>query len=119
AVEVGAVEVAVDQQHDREPDADLGGGDRDDEECEDLAGRRVQVRGECDEVDVHRVEHQLDAHEHEHAVAAGEHAVDADAEQHRGEDEELVEDHQSLRAITTAPTSAASRRIETISKGTT
>ena len=82
-------------------------------------GRLVQVGRERDQVDVHRVEHQLDAHEHEHAVAPGEHAVDADAEQDRGEDEELVEDHQSLRAITTAPTSAASRRIETISNGTT
>ena len=39
AVEVGAVEVAVDEQHDREPDADLGRRDRDDEQREDLAGR--------------------------------------------------------------------------------
>ena len=30
--------VAVDEQHDREADADLGGGDRDDEQREDLAG---------------------------------------------------------------------------------
>src|SRR3954447_21711437 len=103
-VEIGTVQVAVDQQHDGEPDADLGGGDRDDEEGEDLTGDLVQVRRERDQVEVHGVEHQLDAHEDEHAVAPGEHAVDADAEQRGGEDQELVQDHQSRLAITTAPT---------------
>ena len=46
---------------------------------------------EGDQVDVDRVEDQLDRHQHEHRVAAGEHAVDADAEQHGAEHEELVE----------------------------
>ena len=78
-----AVRVAVDEQHDRQADADLGGRDRDDEQREHLAGDRVVERRERDEVDVHRVEHELDAHEHEHGVLAREHAVDAGAEQER------------------------------------
>ena len=45
-VEVGAVQVAVDEQHDRETDADLGGGDRDDEEREHLARDRRGGRAE-------------------------------------------------------------------------
>ena len=43
SVEVGTAQVAVDEQHDREADADLGGGDRDHEQREDLA-RRPRVR---------------------------------------------------------------------------
>ena len=105
-VEVDAVQVAVDEQHDGEADADLGGGDGDHEQREHLADRRAVVeRAERDEVDVHRVEDQLDRHQHEHRVLAGEHAVDADAEQERAEQEELVEQHrrQSFRARTMAP----------------
>ena len=37
-VEVGAVQVAVDEQHDREADADFGRRDREHEEREHLAG---------------------------------------------------------------------------------
>ena len=37
-VEVGAAEVAVDQEHDRQTDTDLGGGDRDHEQREHLPG---------------------------------------------------------------------------------
>ena len=39
-VEIGAVQVAVDEQHDREPDTDLGRGDREHEQREHLADRR-------------------------------------------------------------------------------
>ena len=39
-VEVGAVQVAVDEQDDREPDTDLGRGDREHEQREHLADRR-------------------------------------------------------------------------------
>src|SRR5215471_12734167 len=120
AVEVRAVHVAVDQQHDGQADAHLGGGDRDDEQGEHLARDLLRERGERDEVDIDGVEHQLDRQQHEDAVTAGQHAVDAGAEQERAEDEILVQRHgQSLRAMTTAPTSAASSSIETTSKGTT
>ncbi len=54
---------------------------------------RCVERAERHEVDVHAREHQLDAHQHEHGVLAREHAVDAGAEQERGEDQELVEQH--------------------------
>ena len=48
------------------------------------------------------------------------HAVDADAEQHRAEQQELVEQHraQSFRARTMAPTTAARRTNESAQNGT-
>src|SRR6266536_1065693 len=119
AVEVGAVQVPVDEQHDGEADAHLGGSDGDHEEREHLAGDVTGEGGERDQVDVDGVEHELDREQHEDAVAAREHAVDAAAEEECAQDQVLVERHQSLRAITTAPTSAASRSIDTTSKGTT
>src|SRR4051794_24164880 len=54
-VEIRAVRVAVDQQHDRKADADLGGGDGDHEQGEHLAGDRGAEGGERDEVEVDRV----------------------------------------------------------------
>src|SRR5439155_3008895 len=119
AVDRGAV--AVDEQHDRQAHADLGGGHRDREEGEDLSGDRrlpAVVGAEGDKVDVHGVEDQLDRHEDEHAVLAGEHAVDADREQDRAEEEKLTQKHQSRLAITMAPTRAASSSTETTSNGT-
>src|ERR1044071_614706 len=113
-VEVGAVQVAVDQQHDREAYTDLRGRDRQYEECEhltdDAPGVVVVEGAEGHEVDVDRREHELDAHQHEHRVLAREHAEDASAEEERAQEEELVEEHQSRLARTTAPTSAPSRR---------
>ncbi len=101
------------------PTPDFGRRDRDDEQRENLSGDVPPEGGERDQVDVHRVEHQLDAHEHEHRVLPRQDAVDAGAEEERTEDQVAVETHrQSLRAITTAPTSAARRSMETTSKGT-
>ena len=57
-----------------------------------------------------RREHQLDAHEHEHRVLARQHAVDAGAEEERAEQEELVEQHQSRLASTTAPIERAEQQ---------
>src|SRR5919108_163715 len=73
-VDVDRLAVAEDQQHDRQADADLGGGHGDHEQREHLAGDELvpQVGAERDQVDVHRVEHQLDAHQHHHRVAPGE-----------------------------------------------
>src|SRR2546426_4129874 len=64
-VEVDADPVAVDEQDDGQADADLGGGDGDHEQGEDLAGGGVEAGGGRHQVDVHGVEHQLDAHEDE------------------------------------------------------
>src|SRR6266571_1676246 len=62
-VDVHGLPVAEDQQDDREPDADLGGCHRDHEQREDLPGVELvlEVGVERDQVDVHRVQHQLDA----------------------------------------------------------
>src|SRR3954451_22573419 len=117
--EVDRVAVAVDEQHDGQAHAHLGGGDGDHEEGEDLAGGRVVEEPEGDQVDVDGVEDQLNRHQHEHAVLAGQHTVDPDAEQERGKEQELVEVHQSRLAMTTAPTRAASSSTEMTSKGMT
>ena len=53
----------------------------------------VAEGAEGHQVDVDGVEDQLDRHQHQHAVPAGQDAVDADAEQDGGEEEELVEQH--------------------------
>src|SRR5689334_19879823 len=66
--EVDRAAVAVDEKHDGQPDADLGGRDGDDEQGEDLTGRRVVEGPEGDEVDVDRVQDELDRHQHQHAV---------------------------------------------------
>src|SRR5436189_8491 len=51
-VEVDALAVAVDEQDDGEPHADFGGGYRDDEQGEDLAGDVVAEGAERHQVDV-------------------------------------------------------------------
>src|SRR3954466_4399087 len=94
--EVDRATVAVDEQDDGQSDADLGGGDGDDEQGEDLAGGRAAVGPEGDEVDVDGVEDQLDRHQDQHAVLPGEDAVDAGGEQERSQEEELVEVHVNL-----------------------
>src|ERR1700682_4329057 len=50
-VEVDGPAVAVDEQHDRQADTDLGGGDGNDEEGEDLTGDGVVESPEGEEVD--------------------------------------------------------------------
>src|SRR4051794_39995175 len=67
-VQVDVGPVAEDEQHDGQPHAYLGGGDGDDEEGEDLADHVVAEGAEGDEVDVHRIEHQLDGHQDEDRV---------------------------------------------------
>src|SRR4029450_4262669 len=71
------------------------------------------------------VEGELERHQHHHRVLAGDDPVDADREQDRGQQQELVE-HQvvhrcppqrSFRAMTMAPTRAASSSTDTISNG--
>src|SRR3954454_14225140 len=118
-VEVDAAPVAVQQEDDGEADTDLGGRDGDDEQREHGADGVVLHGAERDEVDVHRVQDQLDRHQHHHAVAPREDAVHADREEHRAEQQELVEQHPySFRARTMAPTRAASNRTDTTSNGT-
>src|SRR5687767_2880485 len=94
-VEIDADPVAVDEQDDGETHADLGGGDGDHEQGEDLSGGVVQPGGERHQVDVHGVQHELDAHEHHDAVAPSQHSVDPDAEQEGGQHQVLRDGHLS------------------------
>ena len=101
---------------------DLGRGERDDEEGEYLARDVFQKRGEGDEVEVDRVQHQLDREQDQNDVLPGEHAVDADAEEQSREDEEISDGHQSSspvsrRESTVAPISAASSSTARASNG--
>src|SRR4051812_5008095 len=94
--EVDRAAIAIDEQDDGQADADLGGGDGDDEQGEDLPGGRASNGAEAYQVDVARVEDQLDRHQHERAVLAGEDTVDAGTEQERGQEQVLEEVHQRL-----------------------
>src|SRR5206468_5453987 len=95
--EVDRVAVAVDEQDDGQADTDLGGGDGNDEEGEDLTGGVVVERAERHQVHVDRIEDELDGHQHQHAVLASQDAVYAGTEVERAKEEELVEQHQSPR----------------------
>src|SRR5947208_9960947 len=91
--EVDALLVAVDQEHDRQADADLGCRHCDHEQGEDLPGDVVVEGAECDQVDVDGGEDELDRHENEHTVPTCQYAVDTGREQERAEEEELVQVH--------------------------
>jgi hypothetical protein len=84
---------AIDREDERKPDRGFGGGERDDEEREDLPRQVHRRRGGLDiapernQVDVHRVQHQLDAHQDCNGVAPCERAVQADAKERGGENE--------------------------------
>src|SRR6266516_2099688 len=86
-VDVDRFAVPVDEDHDGQANPDLGGGNGDHEQGEDLAGDLPQVGGERDQVDVDGVQHQLDGHQDQHRVAPGQHPVDAAREQDRPEEQ--------------------------------
>src|SRR5207244_6846704 len=155
-IDIDGLSVPVDQDDDRQADPDLCRRDGDHEQREHLPGELVEVRREGDQVDVHRVQHQLDRHQHEDRVAPGQDSIHARGEEHRSEDQEERETDRggqdgghhrrtpsrgvtvgsrrpssgtrrsggspgpsSFRAMTTAPTRAASSRTETTSNGRT
>src|SRR5260370_33753608 len=81
----------IDHQ-DGEADRRLGGGHGQHQHGEDLAHDIALEHREGDEVDVHREQHQLDAHQDDDDVlAVEENAQDAQREQHRGDEEVMVE----------------------------
>src|SRR5260221_3413050 len=136
---------AVMEQRDenRQAHRGLSGGDGHDEEDEDESVELMELPGVCEEREVHRVHHQFDAHEDRDAVPAGEHAADAEREEDGAEDEKpvrrnhgasgragsgerragsvaasLVRAPPPVRALrSSAPTIAASSRIDTASNG--
>src|SRR5258706_10148285 len=80
--------------------------------------------GEGDEVQVHRVEHQLDRHQHGDHVLAGSDPEDADGEEQEAHHQVVRRRHREhgnpfycRRPSTTAPIIATSRKTEAISKG--
>src|SRR3989441_6577701 len=129
---VDGAEGLVDGEHDGEPDGRLGRGQHDHEDREHLPGDlsgALHVMIEGDEVHVGGVEDQLDAHQDPHRVAPGDHRHHAEREQRRADDEEMGQADArhsstvsecsliSLRAMITAPTSAASSTTEATSNG--
>src|SRR6266446_2489492 len=130
---VDGAEGLVDGEHDGERDGRLGRSQHDHEDREHLPGdlsRALHVMIEGDEVHVGGVEEQLDAHEDPHRVAPGDHRHHAEREQHRAADQEMGQADArhdsstmsessliSLRAMITAPTSAASSTTEATSNG--
>src|SRR6478736_8025079 len=135
-VDGDALAGAENEEHDREAEADLRGGEGDDEQRHRLPAvqRVAQPHVEGDEVEVGRVEHDLDRHEDEDRVAPGQDAVDARGEQQRRHDGRVDEVHQpappnraggrsrrvdAARDSTTAPTNAASSSTDRTSNGST
>src|SRR2546430_3487975 len=131
-LQVDGAEGRVDGEHDGERDGRLGRSQHDHEDREHLPGdlsRALHVMIEGDEVHVGGVEDQFDAHEDPHRVAPGDHRHHAEREQRRADDEEMGQANGghsstvsecsliSLRAMITAPTSAASSTTETTSNG--
>src|SRR6266478_285924 len=132
-LDVDGAEGLVDGQHDGEADGRLGRRQHDDEDGEDLAGdlpRPFHEVVEGDEVHVGGVEDQLDAHEDSDCVAPRDHRHNAQREQGGAHDEEMRKGNArahsstesrcsliSLRAMITAPTSAASSTTDATSKG--
>src|SRR5207302_4363987 len=120
---------AVDRDHEAEPDAHLGGGDRHDREREDLAGAVVRVTRERDQGEVAAVEHDLEREQDDDRVAAHEHAERARSEEERGDaevpgDAGTAQDADASsperRCVCdprkTPPTAATSSTIDVISK---
>src|SRR5207245_7939892 len=129
---VDGAEGLVDGEHDGEPDGRLGRGQHDHEDREHLSGDlsgALHVMIEGDEVHVGGIEDQLDTHEDPDRVAPGDHRHHPEGEQRRADDEEMGEADarhsstmseaslSSLRAMITAPTSAASSTTEATSNG--
>ena len=56
-------------------------------------GGKQEKVAQGEQVQVDGVEDEFDAHEHHDGVLAGQHAVDADAEQHGAQQEELSGQH--------------------------
>src|SRR5437764_169470 len=130
-LDVDGAEGLVDGEHDGEPDGRLGRRQDDHEDGEDLAGepaRPLDEMVEGDEVHVGGVQEELDAHEDADRVPPGDDGDHSEGEERRADGEEVGQAdaaHKtvslvsliSLRAITTAPTSAARRTTEANSKG--
>src|SRR4051812_12361966 len=130
-LDVDGAEGLVDGEDDGEPDGGLGRREHDHEDGEDLAGepsRAFDVVIEGDEIHVGGVQDQFHAHEDADGIPAGDDGDHPEGEERRADDEEVGQAdaaHRtvslvsliSLRAITTAPTSAASRTTEANSKG--
>src|SRR5713101_2623335 len=128
---VDGVERLVDGEHDGEPHRRLGRRQHDHEDAEDLPGqlrRPLDEVVEGDEVHVRGVQDQLHAHQDADRVPPGDHRDHAEREEDGAHDEEMGQPdggHDdtsevsliSLRAITTAPISAASSTTEAISNG--
>src|SRR5213593_1231402 len=126
AHQIGLIDVdrfPVMEQGDKngQPDRSLRCGDGHHEKHKDEPMQLVELPciGEKSEVD--GIDHQLDGHEDRDPVLARQHTADADSEQDRAQDQKpLCRDHVvcTPRPLkTSAPTIAASRRMETISKG--
>src|SRR5713101_6085098 len=73
-VDVGRSPAAEEGDDDRQTDGRLRGGDRHDEEDEELADHRLALAREGDEGQINGVQHDLDAHQHDDEVPPDQHA---------------------------------------------
>src|SRR4030095_3028816 len=84
---MGGAAGAIEGDDDGEADCDFGGGDRDDEEDQDLRiviGETIVAEaktGKRYERKIGRIEHQLQGHENDDDVAPEQHTAEADGKQ--------------------------------------
>src|SRR5215213_4725236 len=85
-IDIGGAPVPEETQDNRQRQACLGRGDRDNEDDKHQSGKavRMKVHREGDHVDVDGVQHQLNRHQDQHSVPAGEHTVDSNGEEDGG-----------------------------------
>ena len=106
--------VAEIDDDDGEADGGLRGGDGEHDQGEDLADQVAMKRGEGDEIEVYRKQHQLDAHQNDdHVLAVQEDTEDAEREQDRGDGEIMGQSdgHDSPLPDWTSTSSTASSRV--------
>src|SRR5262245_27530209 len=114
--------MAVQRYHDRQSDSGFRRSHRHDEEHDDLSFNAAVLTAECDEREVHRVEHDLDRQQNRDQIPPQEHTRRADRKEHHGYKQVMSEgnhDSPSRRASTTAPTIATRIRIDVASNGNT
>src|ERR1051326_1905768 len=126
-VHVDRLSMVEERDEDGEPDGCFRRRDRHHEKDKDESVKLVELTSVREERQIDGVHHELDGHEDGDAVLARENAADADRKENRAEDQKpLRRNHgcTSGRAAarplnSSAPTIAASNRIDTISNGKT
>src|SRR5580658_3019160 len=110
-------------ENDGQSHGGFGRGHYHDEEAVNVSIHLLEFVGECDEAQIHRVQHQLDGHEYGDDVAPEDKAGHSESKKNGAQDQipaqrdGIRHGHTSFLASTIAPTKAIRIRTEVASKG--